>query len=844
VKKIWLNLLFIAVVILAGRQLALTEGTNSPKSAASTTVSDAGQTVPEANQPAVGVSLAAPDTNQSVPEANQPGRVLPSAPKVDQAAPKTNVADFNVPVALIHVDGNVSVKVPEVLARVRTRPGDIFNPAVVTEDTKRIAELKGVEYCYYNTKSVDGKIDLTFVVVEKNIVRKISFRGNKKYSDKKLREKLGFKVGDYLDPVLAQTYTSTIAEYYRKQGYPDVEVSLDKTQIPQGKVVYVVNEGPRVKIVAVNFSGNKNLKTGELRKTIKSSTRSWVFFSKYYKEEELNGDVISLTKAYQRKGYLNAKIEAKRQFTADRKKLRIIFVIEEGVAYKVEDYVFTGNQQFDNQKLYGQLKLLKGQTYNEQLAESDTKGIAKLYRENGFIDATVERGIKFVSDKTIAVEYTIKEGDRFRIGQITITGNEHTQDKVVRRILDEYDFQPGKWYNADIARGDSKGSLEKNIQQMVLTERDGATITPTGKIPGQKDALVNITEGKTGMVMLGAGVSSDSGVIGQLTFEQRNFNINDPPKNFGDFITGNCFRGGGQTLRISLQPGTEVSQYYVDFTEPYLNDKPVALELAGSSWARYRESYLEGRLKGFVGLDERFRNKWHHSLGFRGENVTVKDIEHDAPKEIKEVRGDNILTGIRLGAGRDLTDNRFNPKTGENYDFGYEQVTGDFTFGILSGTYRRYFTIAEDLAERKTVLATKLMAASTVGDAPPFEKFYAGGTGAYGIRGFEYRGVSTRGLQTDVSNPQREDPIGSDWIFLANAEVSVPLAGESISWLIFVDSGAIDTGGYRVGAGSGLQIMIPQWFGPVPMRFEFALPMMKSEGDETQVFSFSVGTLF
>ena len=136
------------------------------------------------------------------------------------------------------------------------------------------------------------------------------------------------------------------------------------------------------------------------------------------------------------------------------------------------------------------------------------------------------------------------------------------------------------------------------------------------------------------------------------------------------------------------------------------------------------------------------------------------------------------------------------------------------------------------------------MAATTVGNAPPFEKFYAGGTGAYGIRGFEYRGVSTRGLQTDVNNPQREDPIGSDWIFLANAEVAVPLAGESISWLIFIDSGAIDTGGYRASVGAGLQIMIPQWFGPVPMRFEFAVPLRKSEGDETQVFSFSVGTLF
>ena len=144
-------------------------------------------------------------------------------------------------------------------------------------------------------------------------------------------------------------------------------------------------------------------------------------------------------------------------------------------------------------------------------------------------------------------------------------------------------------------------------------------------------------------------------------------------------------------------------------------------------------------------------------------------------------------------------------------------------------------------------MATKLLGATILGDAPPFEKFYAGGTGAYGIRGFQYRGVSTRGLETNIQPwrlPERREPIGSDWIILANAEAAVPLVGDSIALLFFIDSGKIDTGGYRVGAGTGLQIMIPQWFGPVPMRFELADPLIKSDGDKTQIFSFSVGTLF
>ena len=89
--------------------------------------------------------------------------------------------------------------------------------------------------------------------------------------------------------------------------------------------------------------------------------------------------------------------------------------------------------------------------------------------------------------------------------------------------------------------------------------------------------------------------------------------------------------------------------------------------------------------------------------------------------------------------------------------------------------------------------------------------------------------------------PGRKDPVGSDWVFLANTEVTVPLIGENLSALFFVDSGTIDMGRYRLSIGAGIQIMVPQFFGPVPMRFEIAKPLAKDDLDETQTFSFSVG---
>ncbi|MDD5063560.1 MAG: POTRA domain-containing protein [Phycisphaerae bacterium] len=744
-------------------------------------------------------------------------------------------ADNKMLISSISATGNVSINSDEILSKVRSRVGRQFDAAIAAEDAKRIAELAGVEYSYYNTAVVEGKIKLAFIVIERNIVRSIVFNGNRKYKAGTLRGKLGFKKADYLEPVMAEAGRATIAEFYRKKGFAFAQVSLDAEKLSVGNVIYTIDEGPRVKMAAVRFSGNNALKTKSLKKVIKTKKTKWVFLSSYYTEEKVSKDVTKLQNIYYNRGFLDVSITAGREFTEDKSKVRITFAISEGHAYAVENIALAGNKNFDTEHLLSGLKLKQGQIYNKRKADSDVDQLLKLHREEGFIDAKVEQSIKFISEDKVDVEFGITEGERFRIGRISITGNEQIQDKAVRQVLNEYDFLPGRWYNADIAHGDGSGELEKEVRRMVVAE--SATITPRGETAGQKDADVSIIEGQTGMVMLGAGVTSDSGAVGQVIIEQRNFDISDRPESFSEFITGKAFRGAGQSMRIALQPGTEVSEYSINFTEPYFMNKPISLDVAGSSWERSRESYDENRLKGYVGFDKRYKNHWHRSLGIRMENVNINDVDSDAPSEITSVKGDNVLMGARLGVGRNLTDDRFNPTKGYNFEFGYEQVAGDHTFGILSGVYRRYQVLSEDLAERKTVLATKLLAASVIGDAPPFEKFYGGGTGTYGIRGFEYRGVSTRGGVD-------KDPIGSDWIVLANAEATVPLASDTFSILFFVDSGMIDTGGYRAAVGTGIQILIPQWFGPVPMRLEIAAPLMKDGDDETQVFSFSVGRLF
>jgi len=747
--------------------------------------------------------------------------------------------------------GNVSLGDAEILSRVRSRAGELFDPETASEDTKRIARLPGVEYSYYNTDTVDDKVELTFVVVERNLVRAIVFVGNRAFRAGALRKKLGFKEQDYLDPTLAEAYRRTLAEFYQKKGFAFVQVALDSEQLSAGRVVYTIEEGPRVRVVKVSFSGNRAIKTAALKGAIKTKTTEWFIWPAYYVEERPFEDEARLQDIYQAKGFLDARITTRREFSEDKRKVRIIFVIEEGPVYTIEKIVLRGNEQFDEKQLRLEIKSEEGQIYSERKAGSDVNRLLKYYRENGFIDVKIERKRAYVSEGGVPafcrIEFEITEGERFRIGRVNITGNQETQDKVIRRVLDEYDFQPGRWYNADIARGDGSGYLEKLLRRTALTE--AATITPSGDMPGQRDAQVSIVEGQTGAWGVTGALSSDRGLVGGLVYEEHNFDISDWPESLGELLPGpeRAFRGAGQQVRVALTPGTREGGYSLTFTEPYLNDKPISLDVSGSIYKVDGDEYDEmcydkDRTRGYFSFDKRYKEGWRRSVSFRVENVKLDGLEPNSPREITDAEGDNLIAGVRFGIRRDLTDDVFHPSSGHRFNIGYEQVSGDDTFGILSGTYRHYGTIYEDLAERKTVLATRVLAATVVGDAPPFEKFYAGGLGTYGIRGFDYWGVSTRGRNPVTG--EKKYPVGSDWIFLANAEVAVPLVSEEFSALFFVDSGTIDSGDYRASVGTGIQIQIPRWFGPVPMRVGIATPFLKDDADDTEAFFFSIGRLF
>ena len=123
---------------------------------------------------------------------------------------------------------------------------------------------------------------------------------------------------------------------------------------------------------------------------------------------------------------------------------------------------------------------------------------------------------------------------------------------------------------------------------------DEVSITPVGtKKKDVKDILVEVREGRTAEFLIGVGISSSSGLLGPVSFTQRNFNIFAWTTSFKHFIKGETFKGAGQRLNISAEPGTELMRFTVGWYTPYIFDRPYSVGVKGYLFTREYTGYDE-----------------------------------------------------------------------------------------------------------------------------------------------------------------------------------------------------------------------------------------------------------
>lgn len=766
-------------------------------------------------------------------------------------------------VDLIRFEGLSRVTEQKVRNQMRTVEGLPYDEETLREDVRRIqrlGEFRAVDVLAAPAPGSAG-VEITFTLREAPIIQDVQAVGNRQISDQTISaivQNANLRSGTPVDDFQVQRARRAIEEEYRNRGYSNVEVTVDTEELEaSGVVLFRIREGERIKVTDIRFRGNESIESRRLRPLLRTKTAG-IFEKGPIDQPLLDQDVASIVRFYQEQGFLDVRADREIIPSPNGKEAIVVFFVDEGPLYtlrsvQVRSAVEDEPPPLTSEQVIGLMSLKPGDVYGRTAVNTSIEDIQKALWRLGYTDALVraeELRDPGAASPVVDLLLTLGADNRARVGEVVIAGNTLTQQRVIRRELQDAGVSPDRPLDLGAVR-----EAERRLTQTRLFDQlenpPRVTVQPEQpETPGHRDVLVEVAETDTGALSFGAAVGSDSGLSGIISLNQRNFDLLDFPSSFRELVQGQSFRGAGQQFNILAQPGTELQSYSISLLEPRLFDSDYSAGTEGFFLNREYDDYDEQRYGGRARIGRRFGDRWVGTMSFRAEWVELNDIDPSAPVDVFEVADLNLVTGVGVQMTRTTVPpiERFRPTRGTRLELGVEQVGalgGDFDFTRLTLDHSIFLTVYEDYLGRKGVLSFK----TSVGyipqedEAPVYERFYLGGRS---FRGFEYRTISPKGIRNDTGT-LGDDPVGGTWKFFFGVEYEHPIFADVIAAVVFMDTGTVtDTPGfddYRISVGAGLRLYI-QALGNAPLAFDFAFPLASEESDEEEVFSFSVDLPF
>jgi outer membrane protein insertion porin family len=371
------------------------------------------------------------------------------------------------PVVDIRIVGNSSVPTPQILNQLHTRVNRPFDPVLVQRDVRELAR-KGwfvdVQPAY--EQAPNGRI-VIFKVVERPVIRYVTYLGNDGLRTTKLEKETDLKIGGPVDPYAVQEARRRLVELYHRNGYNNAQVIIFEGDKPTDHgITFIINEGAAQKIWKVEFVGNEFVSTGRLKTQIDSKPPILMLFKGYVDRELIEADVNKLTAYYRKFGYFDAKIGRQLVFDDNNKWLTLRFVIHEGLRYQVESVAFIGNKIFASdsltmgvelkpdsssgpgiEKLYRTLNPLPAgpRPFEQDKMNADVAWLKELYGSQGYVFADIKAEPIFLEQPgRLKLMYHIEEGKQWRIGNIYVHINGDNPHTKIQTALNRLSFRSGQ----------------------------------------------------------------------------------------------------------------------------------------------------------------------------------------------------------------------------------------------------------------------------------------------------------------------------------------------------------------------------------------------------------------
>jgi outer membrane protein insertion porin family len=755
-------------------------------------------------------------------------------------------------VSRIEVRGNTRVDAQTVRDNVGITPGKAFSNSDIDAATKRLFATG----LFSDVRISQSGGALIVQVSENQVVNQVIFQGNKKIKDPQLQGAVQLKPRSAFDQATLEADTEAVRAAYRNVGRSDATVNSRLMDLGEGRVnvVFEINEGDRTKIANINFVGNNAFGNRRLRDVIstkKSNPLSWLTRNDVYSEDRLRADEETLRRFYYNRGYADFRVVSS---TADldpaTNEYTINITVEEG-----EKYTFGGVniessvEGVDTSQLNGLIKSKEGDTYSAKDVEDSILKVSEKVAGQGYAFAKVEpRGDRNFENHTIGVTYAIDQGPRAYVERIEIRGNEKTRDYVIRR---EFDVSEGDAFNQVLIQR-AKRRLE-NLQYFQTVKIS----TAPGSQPDQVILVVDVLEKSTGEFSIGGGYTTGG---------------ESPGPTVEASITERNFLGRGQFVRIAAGGGLDDERTYsLSFTEPYFLGQRIAagfdiFKRQSGVRDKYKTDVTGGTIRFGLPITEDLTAGVAYNLTQEKydieEEARLPDGSYD-PNEISKAFADAaeespwIKSSISWSLTYNTIDDVKNPREGlyGKFNMEYAGVGGDANF--LKTTFKGSYY--KPLMDELDIIGLVGVGAGHIegfggDDLRVFDTFK---NNQDMIRGFKYAGIGPRDMSPGLDD--KGSFLGGNTYFNATVETQfpMPVIPESIGirGALFADAatlfgndlpeaknGGDDTTKMEWRASVGASIMWASPFGP--LRFDYAVPVKKVEGDQVQNFNFGMSSKF
>ena len=239
------------------------------------------------------------------------------------------------PISRIDVKGNQRMDAESVRLLSEVKVGDNINSEGVNQVAKKL-QSSG----YFS--KVDVKLSgntLQINLAESATVNMVTVEGNDDISTDDLKKEIRLKERSSYDESIIGADVQRMLVVYQRKGFFGTKIEPKKITLPDNRVnvVYEIKEGHPTYIRKIDFTGNKKVRSKELRDQILAREHAWWRFMTQFDvfdEDRTLYDQPMLRQFYMRNGHVDMQVkEANGTFLPDRQYYSVNFTIDEGTKY-------------------------------------------------------------------------------------------------------------------------------------------------------------------------------------------------------------------------------------------------------------------------------------------------------------------------------------------------------------------------------------------------------------------------------------------------------------------------------------------------------------------------------